>query len=69
MPFSDPGIFYFTLGNIHPRFRSQLSMIYLVAITKQKNIGMDAVISPFVDDIKKLVCFEVTAHNYSFENV
>lgn len=53
------GIFYFTLGNVHPKKRSQLSSIYLVAIVKHKILtryGMDAVLLPFVEDLKKLVC-------------
>lgn len=57
---SDSGIFYFTLGNIHPKYRSQFSLIHLVAVAKQKNLnlyGMDAVIRPFIDDLKKLASF------------
>ena len=49
------GSFYFTLGNL---YRSKLSSIYLVALVKSKFIsdyGMDAVLKPIVDDIKKLV--------------
>jgi len=41
-----------------PKFRSQLSAINLVAITKQKNLsfyGMDAILRNFIDDMKKLV--------------
>ena len=52
------GMFYFTLGNLSPKFRSKLSLIYLVAIVKQKNLamyGMDAILRPFVEDMKKLV--------------
>ena len=52
------GIFYFTLGNVRPKYRSKLSTIQLVAIVKHKYLsvyGMDAVLRPFVDDMKKLV--------------
>ena len=51
------GIFYFTLGNLPPKFRSKLSF-YLVAIAKQKYVtkyGMDAFLQLFVQDMKKLV--------------
>ena len=52
------GSFYFTLGNLPPMYRSKLSSIYLVALVKSKFIsdyGMDVVLKPIVDDIKKLV--------------
>ena len=52
------GMFYFTIGNLSPMYRSQLSNIHLVAIAKTGHIdtyGMDAVLKPFVDDLKKLV--------------
>ena len=58
------GIFYFTLGNIHPKKRSQLSSIYLVAIAKHKVLtyyGMDAILRPFIEDLKELV-----SQNFSF---
>ena len=51
-------MFYFTIGNLSPMYRSQLSNINLVAIAKVTHIdtyGMDAVLKPFVDDLKKLV--------------
>ena len=51
-------MFYFTLGNLSPRFRSQLSSIYLVAIVRHKTLssyGMDLILSPFIEDMKKLV--------------
>ena len=52
------GMFYFTLGNLSPRFRSHLSSIQLMALVKSSFItayGMDAILQPFVDDMKKLV--------------
>lgn len=54
------GMFYFTIGNLSPMYRSQLTNIHLVAIAKTGHIdtyGMDAVLKPFVDDLKKLVIF------------
>ena len=59
------GMFYFTLGNLPPKFRSKLSAIQLVAIVKTTILaiyGMDAVLQPFVDDLMKLVG---NLHNYS----
>lgn len=53
------GLFYFTLGNVSPEYRSQLSCVYLVAIVKKKLIdkySMPSIISPFVEDVAKLVC-------------
>lgn len=53
------GIFYFTLGNLPPKTRSKLSSIYLVTILKHRLLceyGMDRVLDPFIEDIKKLVC-------------
>jgi len=52
------GMFYFTFGNLPPKYRSRLSAVYLVAIVKTTILsmyGMDKVLRPFVDDIKKLV--------------
>ena len=53
------GAFYFTIGNMPPKYRSRLSSIHLVALVKAKfigNYGMDLVLKPFVSDMKKLVC-------------
>lgn len=53
------GMFYFTLGNLSPKYRSHLPNIQLVAIAKSAMIssyGMDRILQPFVDDVKKLVC-------------
>ena len=51
-------MFYFTLGNVPPKFWSKLSTIQLVAIVETPTLlqyGMDAVLRPIVNDIKKLV--------------
>ena len=52
------GMFYFTLGNLSPKYRSHLPNIQLVAIAKSTMIssyGMDRILQPFVDDVKRLV--------------
>lgn len=52
-------MFYFTLGNLSPKYRSYLPNIQLVAIAKTSVIsayGINQILKPFVDDIKKLVC-------------
>ena len=53
------GNFYFTLGNMHPKYRSRLSAIQLLCIVKTniiKMYGMDAILKPFIEDVKELVC-------------
>ena len=53
-------MFYFTIGNMSPKYRSQLCNIQLVAIAKSTMIsqyGMDEILKPFVNDLKKLVCW------------
>ena len=51
------GLFYYTLGNLHPKLRSTLDGINLLAIVKVSVIqtyGIDAILEPFVDAIRKL---------------
>ena len=53
------GCLFFTLGNIRPQYRSSLKAINLVAVGKYediRNYGIDAFLSPFVDDLKTLFC-------------
>jgi hypothetical protein len=53
------GCLFFTLANIRPQYRSSLKAINLVAVGKYEDIlryGIDAFLSPFVDDIKALYC-------------
>ena len=53
------GLFYFMLGNIHPKYWSCFQMIQLAAIYKNETISkysLGAVLQPLIDDIKKLVC-------------
>ena len=52
------GLFYYNIGNVHPRHRSKLSSIRLLAITNRNHIktyGMNSILQPIVDDVKKLV--------------
>ncbi len=52
-------MFYFTLGNISPKFRSRVNAIKLLAIAKTsviKKYSMNTVLSPIITDIAKLVC-------------
>ncbi len=51
-------MFYYLLGNIHPKFRAELRNIQLAAIVKCQDIkkySMDEVLKPIVKDIQKNV--------------
>ena len=51
------GLFYFSLGNLKPRLRSTTDSIQLVAVVKcdfLNKYGVDEILKPFVEDIKKL---------------
>ena len=51
------GLFYYTLGNIRPSYRSTLKAIQLVCIFKVQDlqeVGINKILSPFVDDLKLL---------------
>lgn len=51
------GVVYYTLGNIHPKYRSQLDSIQLLAIATYpviKKHGIDAILEPFLQDLKYL---------------
>ncbi|KAK3734076.1 hypothetical protein QZH41_019810, partial [Actinostola sp. cb2023] len=48
------GVFYYTLGNIHPIHRSQLKCIRLLAIAKRpviKEYGTNTILENFMDDL------------------
>ena len=49
---------YFILNNLHPKFRSQLDNIHLVALAQYSKVvaqhGLNALLRPVVDDIKIL---------------
>lgn len=50
-------LFYYTLGNIHPRYRSTIRCIQLLTVTKSsilQEYGADAILEPFMDNIKSL---------------
>lgn len=61
------GMFYWSLGNIKPEFRSSLRSINLLAIVKTQYIrkyGLDAFLTPFVEEIKLLECgIDVVVNN------
>ena len=64
------GFFYFTVGNVSPKYRSLLKAINLVALIKRKWIkqySMNAILEPIVNDIKKLVSLRyLIVCKYSF---
>ena len=51
------GFFYYTIANIHPRHRSALTSINLLAICKNKHLktyGIDSVLKTIVGEIGEL---------------
>ena len=57
------GCMFFFLGNVRPQFRSTFKAIHLVAVAKYVDIvkyGIDALLTPFVEDIKTLYCNGIT---------
>ena len=51
------GLFYYTLGNLHPEFRSTLKSIQLIAAVTNKNLneyGYGKVLELFIKDANKL---------------
>lgn len=51
------GIVFFSLGNIHPKYRSQLKAINLAVIATVPVIernGLNCILQPFVDDLNQL---------------
>ena len=50
-------IFLFSLGNLHPKYRSSLKCMYLFAVAKANDVSTyttDAILSPFISDVKVL---------------
>ena len=50
-------LFYYTLGNISPKYRSSIRCIQLVAVVKStilQKYGADAILEPFMADIRSL---------------
>ena len=51
------GAFYYSLGNISPHFRSKIHNIQLLLLAKSTSVaeyGIDHIIKPIVEDIRKL---------------
>ena len=66
------GCVFFTLGNIHPSYRSSLKGIFLSTVAVSPVIqkhGCNSVLKPFIDDIKKLSSqgFFVTVGGNSYQ--
>ena len=58
------GVFYYTLGNLSPRYRSTLRTIQLIAIARTadiRNFGVEKLLASFVTSINMLarVCYAV----------
>ena len=50
-------LFYYTLGNISPAYRSSLKCIQLLTVVKYNDLvkyGIDTILSPFMEDLKLL---------------
>ena len=63
----DVAMFYYLLGNVKPKYRSQLKVIQLVAVANSSVIdrnGIDAILTPVVDDIKSLEKARTEANGY-----
>lgn len=57
------GVVFFTLGNIHPKYRSTLRAINLALVATVPIIerhGIDQILQPFISDINKLTTDGVT---------
>lgn len=63
------GCFYFTLGNLHPKYRSTLKSIQLLALIKNEHLkqyGMDSVLRYITADVAKLEKVWLYMYIYSF---
>ena len=50
-------MFYYTLSNVDPKYRSSLKAIQLVTVVKHtlvKKYGLDKILEPFVSRVKEL---------------
>lgn len=64
--FPYPGMFYWTLLNVHPAYRSSLRFIQLLAVAKSKDVkeyGIDAILEPAVKDLQVLARVSVAMHD------
>ena len=53
-----PGAFYYILGNLRPSLRSKTDTIQLLVLAKYSSVaefGIDHMLEPAIEDIKKLV--------------
>ena len=51
------GLFYYTLENVRPSFRSKLQSILLLAVAETSLIskyGINSILEPFVEEMKEL---------------
>ena len=51
------GVFYYTLGNLHPKLRSTLQSIILLTVVETKLIlkyGVDVILEPFVEAVASM---------------
>ena len=66
--FTSTGAFYYLLGNLHPRLRSRINTIQLLALAKCITIseyGIDRILEPVIEDIRKLESVKEYFLNYS----
>ena len=68
------GAFFYFLANIRPQYRSSLNVSQLFAVAKSSGIkshGVDAVLKPFVEDLKKLsqegITVTIKSDEYTFK--
>lgn len=57
------GLFYYTLSNIAPRFRSSLNVIQLVAVVKTlliEKYGIKEILKPFIQGVRQLESVSIT---------
>ena len=50
-------MFYYTLGNLHPMYRSSLRSIQLIATVTYPNLveyGYEPILAPFINDVNRL---------------
>lgn len=55
--FNSLAVFYYTLANLSPQYRSSLKMIHLVTVAKTVDVasyGIDKILQPFMESIKEL---------------
>lgn len=63
------GMFYFLLGNLHPKYRSKLKAIQLLALCKTsylKKYSLTPLLKHIVDDLKELVRSSTLLAIYKF---